>query len=256
MRDLFELLCELAKNHLDDFAADSAEAIRDGDTLHLLKNAVLFVLALLSMLVCGAVVVGLAYLGRRVLLPLVGIPTVVVLLAKSYFANQQDRSECHVAYEERALIEERAEGLYEYARNGIFLVLRAVSGHSSIISPTTPSSIETGARIYYRDGVPIYQFNALLSGEVKNVQELRQALDRALGQMLRNGEISGLPSRLVNIGGRNYTPVQILKLTDLGSSINIDVILTDEKSVALIERQRLLDVKKQKKSEEPYDVDF
>lgn len=256
MKRLFEALVEIIKNYVNAFAEDTAEALEGRDKLHLLKNAFLFLLAILGIVACiSAIFVGL-YLCRRFLLPLIGVPVMAVVLVKSYLMNHEDRTAPASSQADQIELESRAEALYDYVRDGIFLVLRTVSEYTSIIRPASPSSIETNAQFCIREGVLIFQFNTLVSEQIKDLPELRRTLDRALGQMLRGGELPGLPSKLVSIRGRNYPPVQLLALTDLGSSVNIDVIFTNEESVALLERQRLLGVKVQKKMNVPYDEDF
>jgi len=256
MRRFFEALGGIIKFRVDAFAEDTAEALEEGDKLHLLKNAIILAVMLLAIIGGGAALLGLLYLGRKFLLALIGVPTMAALLVKSYHMNKEDHVVLHAGQEERVLLEERAKSLYGYVRDGIFLMLRAVSDYTVIIRPRSPSAIETRARICILDGVAIYQFKALISEEIKDMPEFRETLDQALGQMLRNRELPGLPSKLVTIGNKNYPPVQILALADLGSSVNIDVVFSNEKSVAMIERQRLLDLEDQKKAEVPYDADF
>ncbi len=256
MRHFFEVLGEIIKLHLNSFAEDTAEALEEGDKLHLLKNAFLLLLAILEIVACiSAIFVGL-YLCRRFLLPLIGVPVMAVVLVKSYLLNHEDRTALASSQADQIELESRAEALYDYVRDGIFLVLRRVSEYTSVIRPSSPSSIETNSQFCIREGVAIFQFNALVSEQIKDLPELRRTLDRALGQMLRGGELPGLPSKLVSIRGRNYPPVQILALTDLGSSVNVDVIFTNEEAVAMLERQRLLGVKVQEKASVPYDEDF
>lgn len=257
MRKLFKTIFHMLQDRINAFAEDTAEALENRDKLHLFRNVVLALMVFLGVFGGVSLLLVLLYLGRKVFLPLIGVPLCITILVASYFENRKDTALLNADSEERALLEERAEALYEYVRDGIFLVLRALSDYTPIVRPSSVSAIETNSRFYVRDGVAIFQFNALLSDDV-DVPQLKRDIERVLGQKLRTNELPGLPSKLVTINGRTYTPIQILSLADMGSSVNIDVVLTNEKSIHLIEAKRQLHLEKRNSAtgDIPYDEEF
>lgn len=241
----------------DNFLSDIAENIEANNWVRLVRKILTAVAIALGLLGVFALLLALLYATRSVLLPIIGGPALVALMIASYRANHNYTPQIIEPPQSQAMLEERAEALYPWVRDGIFLVLRSLSEYTSIIRPASPSAIETQARFYTKDKFAVFQFTALCS-DTLDLSDFKRDFERVLGQMLRAGELPGLPSKLVTINGGNYLPVQVYTLSDMGSSINLDIVFADEHSLQYIEARRHLHLQRKHKTsrETPYDSEF
>lgn len=253
MHRLLEAICAKIKAQLDLFAEDTAEALESGNRLRLLRNMVVGVSTLLNVLGGIALLVALLYFGRKIFLPLLGMPLIIAVLIASYLENTKDRRAISNDRVEAVLLEERTEAVYGFVRDAVFQVLLAASDYVPLVRPRSPSAIETQTRFYFRDGAAVFQFNALMLESV-DMGQLREDLSRILRQKLQARELPGISSRLVTVGGRSYPAMQILSVADCGSSVNIDVILTDERSALLMEAKKRIELERNGRNSPATDI--
>lgn len=256
---LLEVVGQKLQGRLNVFLEDMADAIECADSKRVIRNVLCAVSVTLAMLGSIALLLVLLYAGRKAIAALLGPPLLIGLLIASYFANAKDKSQLsnNLETEDSALLTEQAEAVYEFVRDGVFLILRRLSEYTAIVCPSSPSAIETNTRFFVRNGVVIFQFNTLQSGAI-SVEQFQQDFNRALGQMLRAHELPGLPATLVTVEGRQYPPMQVLSVLDVGNSLNINLVFTDARSVAMIDAKRRIQLaqKTTGQRELPYDREF
>lgn len=162
-----------------------------------------------------------------------------------YPAQQQVQLPAEIDTE---LLRQRAEEVYTYVRDAAYLVLSDVSSYTPVVQPASPSAVETNTRIYVREGVAFFQFNAVVSGPC-DLREIQERLQQHLTNRSRNRELPGIPGEVVLHNGRPYSPLQVYSVTDFGSSVGIDIVFADKASIPLLEakararmeRQRQID---------------
>ena len=259
MARLMEVVGQKLRERVNAFLEDTAEAIESGDSIRVICNLLYAVAAVLAVLGSCALLLALLYAGRKAIAALLGPPLLIGLFIASYLANAKDKP-ClpeEVEVEDSALLTEQAEAVYEFVRDGVFLILRRLSEYTAIVCPSSPSAIETNTRFFVRNGVVIFQFNTLQSGAI-SVEQFQQDFNRALGQMLRAHELPGLPATLVTVDGKQYPPMQVLSILDVGGSLNINLVFTDARSVAMVDAKRRIELaqKTAGRKELPYDREF
>ncbi len=146
------------------------------------------------------------------------------------------------------LLRQRAEEAYTYVRDAAYLVLADISDYTPVVRPASPSGVETNARIYIRDGVAFFQFNAVISGPCE-LREIQERLQHHLTTRSRNRELPGIPSDVVLYNGKPYSPLQVYAVTDLGSSINVDLVFSDKISIPLIEAKARARMERQRQTD-------
>ena len=259
MARLMEVVGQKLRERLNAFLEDMADAIECADSKRVIRNVFCAVSVILAIFGSIALLLALLYAGRKAIAALLGPPLLIGLLIASYFVNAKDKSQLsnNLEAEDSVLLTEQAEAVYEFVRDGVFLVLRRLSEYTDIICPSMPSAIETNVRYYIRNGVAIFQFNTLQSGEV-SLEQFQQDFGRVLGQMLRAHELPGLPNTLVRIEGKQYPPIQVLSILDVGGSLNINLVFMDVHSVAMIDAKRRIQLaqKTTGQRELPYDREF
>ncbi len=239
MKRLFLAIFAYIKEQIDIFAEETAEALENGERLHFYKNILIGIMGVLVVVALVTGVCAIIYLSRRKILALIGTPLLLALMVASYFENKKDIQKTRSSNQERFVAELEAEDIYDFVRDAIFLVLRDVSEYTlSIKRPLSPSEIEAASRYEIRDGnIAVFKFTARTTGEVDTKQLIRD-MDNVIKQKLRAGEFRNLPPRMLAINGKYYAPIQLLKITDISSYINIDVCMATERSAAYIDAQR------------------
>jgi len=237
MHHFFEAIYTKVKERVNDFLEDTAEAIEDGDQPHLIRNIIISIVTLLGIIGGFALLLGSVYIFRHTLLVWFGVPVLIIAMLASHFEGQRPTDVCKVDRTEVLLLQERAEAVYEFVRDAIFLVLRDVAEYTSVIRPKAPSSIETNVRFYFRDSVAVFQYNALTCDDV-DIAQLQKDIQRVLSQKLRAQELPGISAKLVTVEGSTYLPLQILTVTDCGASVNVEVVFANDRSIPLIEAKR------------------
>jgi len=215
-----------------------AQAIHDGDWSALGWN---IALVLAIVMVAIALAVGVLALVGKILGTLLGkiitVPLVLLILGLSYQMNRKGRG---------AIIGDpisSPEETYEYVRDAMFLVFRAVSEYTNIIMPARASAIEFVDNPYtIEDEFVVYRFLAMLRGPI-DIDSLKRDLTRTLQQMHRAHELNGIPRDLTEINGSYYCPLQIFgKPQDFGDYVQISVVFATEKTVALTRAHKLLNL--------------
>lgn len=236
MNDIFSSI----HNRIQKFSRNIAEAIDCGDWRTVIRKlglagviAVSIIVAIIILLALLSKVLG-PFLGK-----LLGLPMLFFILALSYKVNRQDTKATREEISNTANLEAWAENVYDFVRDAMFLVLRAMSDYTVIIRPTSPGGVELPNKISIRDGYAVFSFFARVSADV-DVPQLKRELTRTLGQMLRAHELKGLASDLVQINGSYYCPLQILDVIDFGDSINISVVFSTEKTVEVVHARKML----------------
>lgn len=221
-----------------------AQGIHDGDWSAVGWNVAL---VLAVVMVAFALAVGVLALVWWVLGTLLGkvfaVPLVLFILGLSYKMNLEDSRAAHRVKGESAMLEEWADGIYEYVRDAMFLAFRAVSEYTNIVTPSRASAIELVESPYtLEDGYAVFNFIAKVCGSV-DVDNLKKDLVRTVQQLHRAHELNGLPRDLVQINGAWYCPLQILgKPQDMGDYIQVSVVFATEKTVELTRARRLLNL--------------
>lgn len=222
-----------------------AHGIHDGNWSAVGWNVALI---LAIMMVAAALGVGVLALVWKILGTLLGkvfaVPLVLFILGLSYKMNLEDSRAAHRAKRESATMGEWVESIYEYVRDAMFLVFRAVSEYTNIVMPPRPSAIELVETPYtLEDGYAVFNFIVKVCGPV-DVGTLKNDLMRTLQQMHRAHELNGIPRDLTEINGGYYCPLQILGTPqDFGEYVQVSVVFATEKTVkvALLRRSLNLD---------------
>lgn len=233
-------ILEEIKARINDFKARNAQTIHDGDWSTLGRN-VAFVIAMLMVAIAFAV--GVLALVGKVLGTLLGkifaTPLAVfigLLILRQYLQTEQ---------KERGVpLPPPPEETYEYVRDALFLVFRAVSEYTpSLVMPARPSAIEfVDAPYTIEDGYVVYNFMAKTCGPI-DTSQLKSDLARTLQQMQRAHELNGIPRDLVEINGGYYCPLQIFgKPQDMGEYVRIAVVFATEETIKLTLCQRTLNL--------------
>ena len=218
-----------------------AYAIQDGDWATLLWNIGFILAVVLAALALGA---GILVLAWKVLGTLLGkifaVPLVAFILILSYKMNRKDKQP---GDGKPIKLDEWADGIYDYVRDAVFLVLRAVSEYTNIVTPSRASAIELPDEPYtIEDGYVVFNFLGKICGQIEPDQ-LKEDIQRTFRQMHRAHELNGIPRDLAIINGAYYCPLQILgKPQDLGDHVQIQVVFATEKTVELTRARKLLDL--------------
>lgn len=240
MKKIKESLMERWNNHTEKIA----QAIRKGDWFTVAK----YLGIMLVVLLCGLALILLLFtlVGKvfgPLLLKIVTIPTVLFVLYLSYKANYEDSQAAKRAKIESSALDEWADSVYEYVRDAVFLVLRAVAEYTNIVIPPRASAIELVDNPYsIEDGYVVFHFMSKVSGPL-DLAQFKEDFQRTLRVMHRADELHGIPRTLVEINGSFYCPLQILgNPIDLGDSVQISMVFTTEKTVKLTHAYKLLNL--------------
>lgn len=204
-------------------------------------------LVLAVVMVAFALAVGALALVWKALGTLLGkvlaVPLVLFVLGLSYNLNLEDSQAAHRVKGESAMLDEWADGIYEYVRDAMFLAFRAVSEYTNIVTPSRASAIELVESPYtLEDGYAVFNFIAKVCGPV-DVDSLKKDLARTVQQLHRAHELNGIPRDLTEINGAYYCPLQILgKPQDFGEYVQVFVVFATEKTVELTRAHRLLNL--------------
>ncbi len=226
---------------LNEIRERIAEAIHDGNWSALGWN---IALVLAIVMVAVALAVGILVLAWKILGTLLGkvlaVPLVLFVLGLSY---KMDKRTLHRNKTESATLDEWAEGIYNYVRDAVFLVLHEVSQYSNIVTPSRASAIEAVDEPYtIEDGYVRFNFMAKVCGAI-DVAQLRIDIQSTIRQMHRAHELNGIPRDLTEINGSYYCPLQIFgKPQDFGDYVQISVVFATEKTVALTRAHKLLNL--------------
>lgn len=258
MRSIFNAI----KSRFDDLGNDIAQGITISDWKRVARGiGIILALIAATVALCLLILMGLwkflhSFWGEK-LLAAIGVVLFLCLLYASYKENRKDRQKKMEQFDEDLRLEVWAEDVYEYVRDAIFLVLRAVSEHTAIVMPTSPGTVELPNSISVKDGYVVFNFFAKVRDSV-DASRIKGELNRTLYQMLRAHELQGLPSDLVEINGAHYCPLQVLDVLDFGDSITISVVFANEKTIELANARRLLYIdqaklKQSRRKDTPYD---
>lgn len=246
-------ILDALKRQLNKFLEETAHAIDEGSwgtfarrilLLILITGGCLIAITLIALILWYALkgIVG------KALFTLIGLPGIMYILYLSFLSNRETANQVAKRSEEKNHLEVWAEEVYDYVRDAMFLVFRAVSEYTSIVMPSTPGAVEVPNCISIRDGYAVFNFVARVREPV-DTEQARRDLSRTLTQMLRAHELKGIPSDLVQIGSSYYAPLQLLEVVDYGDSITVSVVFTNEKTVEVTKARRLLKLDLQRKQE-------
>lgn len=218
-----------------------AQAIHDGDWATVAWNAA-FVFAVVVVVVALAVC-ALALVWKilgTLLGKIIAVPAVLLILGLSYKMNLEDLRKSHRVKSESATLDEWADGIYEYVRDAMFLVLRTVSEYTNIVTPARASATEFEDNPYtVEDGYVVFHFLAKACGPI-DFERLKADLTRTLRQMHRAHELNGIPRDLTEINGSYYCPLQIFgNPQDFGDYVQISVVFATEKTVELTHARKM-----------------
>lgn len=182
---------------LNEFSERTAQAIRDSDWKIVARNVGIALAAILFTLV---LVMGILILIGKALGTLLGkiiaVPLVLFILGLSYKMNLEDSRAAHRIKNESTMLDEWADGIYEYVRDAMFLAFRAVAEYTNIVTPSRASAIELLDSPYsLEDGYTIFNFICKVCGPI-DVDRLKSDLTRALRQLHRAHELNGIPRDL------------------------------------------------------------
>ena len=257
MRGIFNAI----KSRIDEFSNKIAQGINCGDWGLVARSVGVVLLAVCAVVaICLLALFGIwellhSFWGKK-LLSMVGGALLLYILVLSYRANK-DESKEKIEQEVDNHLGVWAEAVYEYVRDALFLVLRAVSEYTEIVMPTSPGMVELPNAISIKDGYAVFNFFARVRNPV-DAASIKRDLTRTLSQMQRAHELKGISSDLVQINGAYYCPLQILDIIDFGDSITISVVFADEKTIAIAKACKLLNLEQsrgqsRKNSGVPYD---
>lgn len=221
-----------------------AYAIQGGNWATLLWNIGLVLAVVLAVLALGA---GILVLAWKVFGTFLGkfftVLLVAFILILSYKMNRKDSKDKQPDYGKPIKLDEWADDIYDYVRDAVFLVLRAVSEYTNIVTPSRASAIELPDEPYtIEDGYVVFNFLGKICGQIEPDQ-LKEDIQRTFRQMHRAHELNGIPRDLAIINGAYYCPLQILgKPQDLGDHVQIQVVFATEKTVELTRARKLLDL--------------
>ena len=244
MRSIFNAI----KNRFDDLGNDIAQGITTSDWKRVARGiSIILSLIVATVALCLLILMGLwkflhSFWGEK-LLAATGVVLFLCLLYASYKENRKDRQKKMEQFDEDLRLEVWAEDVYEYVRDAMFLVLRAVSEHTAIVMPTSPGTVELPNSISVKDGYVVFNFFARVRSSIDS-NYIKHALNRTLSQLTRAHELNGIPSELVLINGAYYCPLLIMDVLDLGDSINIAVVFADEKTVEIAKARKQLNLEK------------
>lgn len=218
-----------------------AYAIRDGDWATLLWNIGLVLAIVLAALALGAGILALVwkafgtFLGKFFTVLLV---TFIFIL--SYKMNHKDR---RPKDGKPIKLDEWADGIYDYVRDAVFLVLRAISEYTNIVTPSRASAIEYVDNQYsIEDGFVVFHFLCKICGTLE-IDQFKTDFQRTLRQMHLAHELNGIPRDLIEINGAYYCPLQIFGAPqDFGDYIEVSVVFATEKTVKLTRAAKVLNL--------------
>lgn len=216
-----------------------AQAIHDGDWPALGWNVALIVAIVMVAVALAVVVLALVWkilgtlLGKIFAVPLV----LLFILGLSYKMNRKER---------KPIIGDsfgEAEEVYEYVRDAMFLVFRAVSEYTNIVMPARASAIEFVDNPYIiEEGFTVFNFLAKTCGPI-DIGSFKIDLTRTLRQMHRAHELNGIPRDLTEINGSYYCPLQIFgKPQDFGDYVQVSVVFATEQTIKLTRADRILNL--------------
>lgn len=218
-----------------------AYAIQDGDWATLLWNIGFILAVVLAALALGA---GILVLAWKVLGTLLGkifsVPLVAFILILSYKMNRKDKQP---GDGKPIKLDEWADGIYDYVRDAVFLVLRAISEYTNIVTPSRASAIEYVDNPYsIEDGFVVFHFLCKVCGALETDQ-FKTDFQRTLRQMHLAHELNGIPRDLIEINGAYYCPLQIFGAPqDFGDYIEVSVVFATEKTVKLTRAAKVLNL--------------
>lgn len=232
-------ILEEIQARINDFKGRIAQTIHDGDWSALGWNVAL-VLAVL--LVAVALAVGVLALAWKVLGTLLGkifaTPLVVcigLVILRQYLQMEQNKR--------KNPLPPLPEETYEYVRDAMFLVFRAVSEYTNIVMPARASAIEFVDNPYIiEEGFTVFNFLAKICGPI-DIGSFKIDLTRTLRQMHRAHELNGIPRDLTEINGSYYCPLQIFgKPQDFGDYVQVSVVFATEETIKLTRADRILNL--------------
>lgn len=249
------------KNRINDLGDDIAQSINRSDWKRVARGiSILLLMAVITLATLFLLFIGIwdflhSFWGKK-LLRMIGAVIFFCFLILSYRANRNDNTD-KVSCESNNHLEVWAEDVYDYVRDAIFLVLRAVSEHTEIVMPSSPGMVELPNPISIKDGYAVFNFFAKVRNPIDPAR-IKWDLTRTLNQMIRAHELNGIPCDLVQIGGSYYCPLLILNVLDFGDSINISVVFADEKTIGVARAHKQLNLQRLQgqrtaSSDSPYD---
>lgn len=225
-----------------------AQAIHDSDWGALSQNVAL-VLAVVFVAVVMAVLIFV--LVWKILVALLGtllgkifmVPMVLFIFGLSYKMNLEDSRSARLAKSESATLDKWAKEMYDYVRDAMFLVFRAVSEYTNIVMPSRASAIEMTDNPYtMEDGYIVFNFLSKICGAI-DINQLKDDLQQTLQQMHRAHELNGFSRDLVQINGSYYCPLQILgNPIDYGDHIQVSVVFATAQTIKLTHAHKLLNL--------------
>ena len=242
------------QERLDRFFTDTAEAIDEGRWNTVVLNALLILLAVLILILLTVVtwrfvMPSLSGVFRKIFNSILGI-SLLYFLFLSYKAQGEHCLEPTSKKEfDRIEAEAWADEIYKSVEYAMFLVFRSLAAVkcTPLVPPESPSDISYSKPISVRDGYVVFNFFARLSDKV-DVSKMKRELTRTLEQKIRAQELGSLSTKLVNINGQQYLPLQILDVLDFEDAIIVEVAFTNEKVLEVCEAKKYVHLERLGKS--------
>lgn len=245
---------------INDIFEDTATAVEHGDNKKALLNIGVLIGIFIICVILGYYIVAVVVLNREFFFTWVGFPILVVLVI-SYLLSDKIGKNAEVNSEaadevEMRLVAERAREIYEEIRNLIFNSMQSAAGSTPLKRPNDEFEIQTsearGDHFYLDRLTPIYVFEGDIESSIDTpkMNLIQQELQRRVNQNVRRYPI------LISEEAKGRAPVEILDIKNAGGHILIEVVLTDSKSIPLIDARRRARIEYQVKQERVQDPDF
>lgn len=151
---------------------------------------------------------------------------------------------------DKVLIAERAAELQDDVRALAFVAIQGIAGNTPIVRPHDVYTIQPSkpdSRSFYinRDGIPVYQWEVDLEGEIDKTQE-----DIILRELQRH-VVKNLPRFpvLISDEARGRAAVEVLDVKGLGGHMQIEMVLVNAASIPLVDARRRARAERQVKQE-------
>lgn len=151
---------------------------------------------------------------------------------------------------DKVLIAERAAELQDDVRALAFVAIQGVASTTPIVRPHDVYTIQppkSDSRSFYisQDGIPVYQWEVDLEGEIDKTQE-----DIILRELQRH-VVKNLPRFpvLISDEARGRAAVEVLDVKGLGGHVQIEMVLVNSASIQLVDARRRARAERQVKQE-------
>jgi hypothetical protein len=244
MHEVCDELLALMREVLDSLFENLADAIHDRDIGQILLRLFSFLMYGILIVFIGLVILFVICRFWKVLI----LPTIILLAIYNYSTTQRSAGTARSSDEvEEELSRERAQESYEDVRQLMFSTIQDVSENTSLVCPRDEFEIETASsRHFYMQGVvPIYQFDNDLTAEIDSdeVRIIQQELQRHAAKQIKRYPV------LISSSTKGYSPIEILDVKNLGQHVLIEVVLTTDDSIPIIDARRRARMEHQKRKE-------